>query len=412
MGKQSARIYYQGKDHKDIYFQGNYHVAMYKGSQLVWKKIYGGKHIPYIAYEGRKRIIKIAYIEDKETFIVNNSKKFVSYEDHIIRGKNIVGFVTVTGRPIYSKDGMTFKADEEIKTIPYGLNTLNVISTDSPPYSCQVDTILWRCWGRLKNSTGSRYFLVSTNIKTSESEIVGGYSPENSSYLIPISGILNPDLNIGLYKRINKNQTDMFCYDENGDSLHMGAVSTEPGIDRTFAILGANEDYIYTYFLDFYSTGWKKIVGKSSISDGSNTNNITTSNIDYKNIQSSLYKDGKFIVYFSTNGKLEIYTTENFLSFAKKELRSSVEIYDITSKEMKIISFDSDVSGDFYIQPYCNLDNTYYFDDNGIMRENNGCLFTCTQVDDDGANRREAMFYFDNFYFEESENNFCELPIS
>lgn len=40
MGKQSARMVYRGKDHKDIYYQGNYHNAMYKGGQLVWKKIY------------------------------------------------------------------------------------------------------------------------------------------------------------------------------------------------------------------------------------------------------------------------------------------------------------------------------------------------------------------------------------
>lgn len=44
MGKQSARMYYQGKDHKDIYFHYNYHDAMYKGSNLVWKKIYPDRY--------------------------------------------------------------------------------------------------------------------------------------------------------------------------------------------------------------------------------------------------------------------------------------------------------------------------------------------------------------------------------
>lgn len=39
MGKQSARLYYKGKDHKDIYYQGHYHVKMYKGDQLIWEKI-------------------------------------------------------------------------------------------------------------------------------------------------------------------------------------------------------------------------------------------------------------------------------------------------------------------------------------------------------------------------------------
>ena len=39
MGKQSARLYYKGKDHKDIYYKGHYHVKMYKGDQLIWEKL-------------------------------------------------------------------------------------------------------------------------------------------------------------------------------------------------------------------------------------------------------------------------------------------------------------------------------------------------------------------------------------
>lgn len=39
MGKQSSRMIYRGKDHKDIYYHGHYHDAMYKGMELVWHKI-------------------------------------------------------------------------------------------------------------------------------------------------------------------------------------------------------------------------------------------------------------------------------------------------------------------------------------------------------------------------------------
>lgn len=45
MGKQSARIFFQGKDHKDIYFNGYYHDKMYIGSMLVWEKIESSKWI-------------------------------------------------------------------------------------------------------------------------------------------------------------------------------------------------------------------------------------------------------------------------------------------------------------------------------------------------------------------------------
>lgn len=49
MGEQSARIFYQGKDHKDIYINGRYHSAVYKTEKnaegkiiykLIWRKIY------------------------------------------------------------------------------------------------------------------------------------------------------------------------------------------------------------------------------------------------------------------------------------------------------------------------------------------------------------------------------------
>lgn len=39
MGKQSARLYFEGRDHKDIYFQGNYHNAMYLDNKLLWRKL-------------------------------------------------------------------------------------------------------------------------------------------------------------------------------------------------------------------------------------------------------------------------------------------------------------------------------------------------------------------------------------
>lgn len=44
MGRQSSRLYFQGKDHKDIYFNGHYHDAMYLSDSegnvtLVWEKM-------------------------------------------------------------------------------------------------------------------------------------------------------------------------------------------------------------------------------------------------------------------------------------------------------------------------------------------------------------------------------------
>ncbi len=45
MQKQSSRLYYKGKDHKDIYFNGNYHCAMFVSDKLVWEKYLDGKWV-------------------------------------------------------------------------------------------------------------------------------------------------------------------------------------------------------------------------------------------------------------------------------------------------------------------------------------------------------------------------------
>lgn len=37
--KQTAKIWYQNALHKEIYFDGHYHDAMYKGAELMWKKL-------------------------------------------------------------------------------------------------------------------------------------------------------------------------------------------------------------------------------------------------------------------------------------------------------------------------------------------------------------------------------------
>ena len=39
MATHSAVCSFQGQTHKDIYYQGHYHKAMYRGSELIWKKL-------------------------------------------------------------------------------------------------------------------------------------------------------------------------------------------------------------------------------------------------------------------------------------------------------------------------------------------------------------------------------------
>lgn len=61
MGRQSSRLYFQGKDHKDIYYNGHYHDAMYLSDSngnvtLVWEKLKGTlvKHVSMLSYVNGK----------------------------------------------------------------------------------------------------------------------------------------------------------------------------------------------------------------------------------------------------------------------------------------------------------------------------------------------------------------------
>lgn len=73
MGRQSSRIYYQGKDHKDIFFQNKYHQKMYKGSDLVWEKLYryfvDNSYFAVFDFDSKK------YISERGRYLVSELKK-------------------------------------------------------------------------------------------------------------------------------------------------------------------------------------------------------------------------------------------------------------------------------------------------------------------------------------------------
>lgn len=53
MGRQSSRIYYNSKDHKDVYYNGKWHKAMYLGSTLLWEKLRKGYVSFYVEHSAR-----------------------------------------------------------------------------------------------------------------------------------------------------------------------------------------------------------------------------------------------------------------------------------------------------------------------------------------------------------------------
>jgi desulfoferrodoxin (superoxide reductase-like protein) len=416
MGKQSARLYYDGKDHKDIFFQGNYHRAMYKGNRLVWEKITEGNHIPYISREGNDMVLKVLYVDGRTTVTVGNSKKFVSYYDRIVRGKNIVGFVVTNGQIVYSTDGETFKAIEGTSKEDGNAGRAHEL------YSSQINNFCWYWKRTTKSYPNGLYYLVDTDVESSATKELERWLFSSYNTIEIVSGIIKPKLNILLYIRHSHTSGQSPSYTRNvriydrGTNEYRKTYAWESGApypDIPTIALGSDGQFLYVYGTQYNDTLRKEANGVSKYGikkDSISYTDVTGSKIPYEYIKTSLYKNGKFIVYCSVEGKLEIYTTNDFIDFTKISVNHSIRIRNIASGKDITVSFDKNTSGDIYIQPYCNLDNTYCFDDNGIMHEDNGCLFCSIDENaEPGTTPRRAMFYFDNFYFEESEGNFCEI---
>lgn len=250
MGKQSARLYYDGKDNKDIYFQGNYHMAMYKGGQLVWKKITEGKHIPYIFKEGNNLVLKVLYVEGRTTVTVGNSKKFVANDDHLVRGENMVGFVVNNGQIVYSKDGETFQAIEGGSK-----NEGNYVydGRQGASYSSQINNFVWI--RRKKYGDTFIYDVVDTDTETSETKTITegvGADTVLSRYASIISGIINPNLNKLAYLMAFSGgnppyERAIFIEDRVTRIIFSSYRSGAPYLDLPTTFMGSDGKYAYIY---------------------------------------------------------------------------------------------------------------------------------------------------------------------
>lgn len=121
MGKQSARLYYDGNDHKDIFFRGKYHRAMYLGSELLWEKLPSEKYFLY-KYNDHPRVF------DVESHVLTDYVEYVAQsDDDDAYGNNLY---TSVGGNLFTHDGKNFfehNIDEEFRYPQF--NVLNGYTT-------------------------------------------------------------------------------------------------------------------------------------------------------------------------------------------------------------------------------------------------------------------------------------------
>lgn len=111
MGKQSSRLIYQGKDHKDIFFRGKFHRAMYLGNKLLWEKLPGEK---FFLYRYNRTVDGDGYSNprtfDVDSHLITDYHDYVQYDmDYSAYGNNLY---TRVGSGLYTNDGKNFFAKE------------------------------------------------------------------------------------------------------------------------------------------------------------------------------------------------------------------------------------------------------------------------------------------------------------
>lgn len=411
MGRQSSRLIYKNKDHKDILFQGKYHNAMYLGSQLLWKKIQ--KIIPYISYDDYYREMCINTL-DVDSKTIKKVARLIGTEfndNKLARGDNTVGYMIGDTSWAFSKDGQNFTQTERLGTSSYG--ELSAYAGYALTKNCIISSVR-------ESTVADIYAVVSRDI---DSFKISGGGGLGKLYGRIYSGFVNPELDILIHRDFAEGSDHPYWnyYVEDAKTLRRLYGSGYTFVDNYKNLLGSDDRYIYFFcYIYHYSDGHRNQVRRYDYVAGNG--DILYSTIErnfYMNIIGSFYENGKFIVYridrrnsqTSVEGRLQIYETTDFLNFSEIETPQSITVKDISSDGEYTISFDSDVDGDVYIQPYCNLDNTYYFDESGVMHDDEGCLFHTNLHAKINETRYKKIvtIYFDNHYFRESDNNFCQI---
>lgn len=132
MGKQSSRIYFQKKDHKDIYMNGHYHSAVYLckesedgqvNCELIWRKIFDENlYIHQTLPNGDNPSISqnmslTVNMDEKRIYLTpvwtnrDNEKNYITYNPDWIDGKEYVSILTDT---VGSKNAAVYKNKELI----------------------------------------------------------------------------------------------------------------------------------------------------------------------------------------------------------------------------------------------------------------------------------------------------------
>lgn len=375
MGKQSSRIYYRGKDHKDIYFQRKFHTKMYVGNKIVWEKLLPEKFL--VTQTSAENSLFLIYDIQRKLFDVmpfNGENNMFSVWKHV--GNSM--FINISGKAYFSTDIYKFQTVNN----NYVSNT-SIGIEDHYSYTDNCTSYEFFDSNKTEHHMVIKYNTNDKSIKFNEVELnnlnlgssVTGYGKYlyYRFYSSGKSGIYVVDENAKKIKEIeikNRNSMDIgsfYAVDDilyvtgshkSGDIFSIGRVDKESGIVEWRDIETDDEQNMFRHSFPIFLDK-KEIVFLTSIQE------------DGIMYVFSLNKEGLSVKNKITNGVVSVKTKDN-----------------------KTINFKIPES----------LDTSFYIQDSVIQGPDlsKGVLLSTAHVDGMSVIN---CFYFNNPYFLESDGN-------
>lgn len=390
MGKQSARLYYQGKDHKDIYFQGNYHNAMYVGANKVWEKITGEK---YFVLSVMNQLF-IVYIDTKswEALCDGNNGGLQEHDVYAIYSNRNFLYANcgktsqendekILSSCMVSKDGKTWyrlwstdypKVMGRIENyFSYSSNSFFPVY-DVNSYFCSV----YECFFDHFRNLGSHVHFMTGNvcgdaINSERGPLELDYYLENSSWVTKFVFAYNGEFDSVIIDDLPSPN----CFFMNSDILY---------------ILKGNKVFIYD--LQSKTLEEKKATGMTY-------NKFTPKEV--------IFIDNKILIYATVrNEQLEdmglyVYESEDYINYKMTKIPEVITVKDAETQESISINLLSESANDYRFNwNFKNIKNSYF--ENEQMKADK--LHIASTVFKTGEVR---FIYVDNVYFQDSEENFA-----
>lgn len=389
MGKQSARLYFEGQDHKDIFFQGCYHDKMYKGSELVWEKLHGDK---YFVSKINDEIF-VFYIDSK-TFKQSNN----AYAQDVAMKNDVLSFLG-SGNIYISENGSYWTKTGFVapENIPVEYLKINIGNSSSQVYAYIFKEKALVGIAVINNDGTCNQYTTNATFDPNPSGDL-----ESLPYAIKNCDGIYPERVLRRFMIVN-NSPYLDAY------VHIGKIENDNIVYYGKTFLTYEDTIYFAFFLNNYVYCYcDKVVEYASIGSGFGAVNSTSISLELSDFKAKevIFIGNKVVVYGiehddNLNPIPIIIESTDYFNFTKTILPNSIFVKELNSNSNIEISLISGF-GDYEFV-FGSIKESAYFENKQIAdAEHIG--IGIRRIADDYIT---GFAYIDNLHFDESENNIC-----